>query len=60
MVPQKVFTYPISKLHSILAVENLLAHSNKTIIYYGQVNNDYDLGAHDYDNNYTYYQNNYT
>ena len=29
---------PISKLHSILSVANLLAHNNITISYYGQVN----------------------
>ena len=29
---------PVSKLHSILAVANLLAQNNKTICYYGQVN----------------------
>ena len=29
---------PISKLHFILAVANLLAHNNITISYYGQVN----------------------
>ena len=29
---------PISKLHSILALPNLLAHNNITISYYGQVN----------------------
>ena len=29
---------PISKLHSILAVGNLLAQNNITIGYYGQVN----------------------
>ena len=34
----KVFYLPISKLHSILAVANLLAHNNITISYYVQVN----------------------
>ena len=29
---------PISKLHLILAVANLLAHNNKTISCFGQVN----------------------
>ena len=29
---------PISKVHSILAVANLLAHNNMTISYYVQVN----------------------
>ena len=29
---------PISKLHSALAVADLLAHNNMTISYYGQVN----------------------
>ena len=31
-------TCPFSKLHSFLAVTNLLAHNNITIRYYGQVN----------------------
>ena len=35
--PKGVY-WPISKLHSILAVANLLAHNNITIIYYGPVN----------------------
>ena len=34
----KVVYLPISKLHSILAVANLLALNNVTIYYYGQVN----------------------
>ena len=29
---------PISKLHSMLAVANLLAHNNLRLCYYGQVN----------------------
>ena len=29
---------PISKLHSILAVANLLGHNNIWLCYYGQVN----------------------
>ena len=35
--PKRV-SLPISKLHSILAIPNLLAHNNVTISYYGQVN----------------------
>ena len=32
------FSLPISKLHSIVAVVNLLAHNNKSqICYYGQI-----------------------
>ena len=38
MVPLTGFYLPISKLHSILAVANLLAHNNITISYYVQVN----------------------
>ena len=38
MVPLKGFCLPISKLQSILAVTNLLAHNNITISYYVQVN----------------------
>ena len=34
----KGFHLPISKLRSILAVPNLLAHNNITMSYYGQVN----------------------
>ena len=34
----KCFYLPISNLHSILAVSNLLAHNNITITYYVQVN----------------------
>ena len=29
---------PVSKLHSILATANLLAHSNKWLCYFGEVN----------------------
>ena len=37
-VTPKVFYFPISKLHSILAVANLLAHNNKSqICYCGQI-----------------------
>ena len=37
MVPPKVFTFQISKLHSILAIANLLAHNNiSQICYCGQ------------------------
>ena len=38
MVLLKGFYLPISKLHLILAVANLLAHNNITIIYYVQAN----------------------
>ena len=39
MIPPKGVYLPISKLHSILAVANLLVHNNKTINnYYMQVN----------------------
>ena len=38
MEPPKGVYLPISKLHSILAVANLLAHNNITISYYVQVN----------------------
>ena len=38
MVPQKGFYLPISKLHSILALPNLLTQNNITMSYYGQVN----------------------
>ena len=38
MEPLKGFYLPISKLYSILAVANLLAHNNITICYYLQVN----------------------
>ena len=34
----KYFYLPTSKLHSILAITNLLAHNNKTISYYLPVN----------------------
>ena len=34
----KCIYLPISKLHSILAIENSLAHNNITMIYYVQVN----------------------
>ena len=37
MVLSKGFNLPISKLHSILAVANLLAHNNLGSCYYGQV-----------------------
>ena len=38
MVPPKGVYLPISKLHSILAVANLLAHNNKSqICYCGQI-----------------------
>ena len=33
----KGFYLPISKLHLILAIANLLAHNNKWFCYYGQV-----------------------
>ena len=36
--PQRCLYLPISKLHSILAETNLLAHNNITISYYVQVN----------------------
>ena len=36
MVPKGVY-FPISKLHSILALPNLLAHNSITIGYYVQV-----------------------
>ena len=39
----KKFYLPISKLQSILAVPNLIAHSNLTISYYGQVRNEKPL-----------------
>ena len=39
MVPPKgVYYLPISKLHSILAVANLLAPNKITICYYAQIN----------------------
>ena len=41
MVPPKIFYLfylPISKLYSILAISNLLAHNNISISYYVQVN----------------------
>ena len=34
MLPPKGVHWPISKLHSILAVANLLAHNNISQIYY--------------------------
>ena len=38
MLPPKCVYFPISKLHSILAVANLLAHNNKSqICYCGQI-----------------------
>ena len=38
VLPPKVFTLSILKLHSILAVANLLAHNNKSqICYCGQI-----------------------
>ena len=38
MVPPKDVYLPISKLHSMLAVANLLAHNNKSqICYCGQI-----------------------
>ena len=38
MVPPKGVYLSISKLHSILAAVNLLAHNNLWLCYYGQVN----------------------
>ena len=37
MIPSKGFNLPLSKLHSILAVANLLDHNNLGSCYYGQV-----------------------
>ena len=36
--PPEGFYLPISKLHSILALANLLAYNNLWLCYYGQVN----------------------